>query len=431
MGLIAFGFCLFCFIICIIFTNNKPLHPATLFFGMYSFILFLSLLNMFNIYKPTNEAYFLILLMTASFGIGALTTIFSAVTLHFGNKKKENINQLNIKLFYILVGISIIFLLFDLIIIVKLVYDGVPLWQIRNWTLEEFGSNNPILSKRSFIEELFRTLVLSPVGMLIPPIAAYSFFAPEHNNHKKMILLLSVIRTLLNSMVGGGGRLGFLYFGGCFMVAYLLFSDKKRYQNFKKRKNKRYICIFIIVMIISIILATRMRIGRNYLFQQIYTYFALPPTLLSIWLPEIKNASSTYGILTFYGIVGYFFRALKILGLNFLVPLSYDDAFQHILNAQRFRDVGYGIGNAFVTPVYYLFIDGGKIFVCVVSMFLGAVVSRIHKKLRKKTDIKTFSIYALAMYGVFESFMTIITAVPIHMISFIFIFFMFNKTVKK
>ena len=41
--------------------KGKILSPAILFYGLWSFILFLSNLQLYNITKPSAEAYFLIL----------------------------------------------------------------------------------------------------------------------------------------------------------------------------------------------------------------------------------------------------------------------------------------------------------------------------------------------------------------------------------
>ena len=44
--------------------KNKSISPNVIFFGLWSFILFLSVLNLYNIIKPSNEAYLLIILIS-------------------------------------------------------------------------------------------------------------------------------------------------------------------------------------------------------------------------------------------------------------------------------------------------------------------------------------------------------------------------------
>lgn len=428
MGVFSFIICLLCFIFYLLNTKNRPLHPATLFFGMYSFILFLSLLNLYGIYKPSDEAYLIILLMLIFFAVGSLASFFPYMKLSFGKKDIHVVaHRLNMKLFYALAGIAILFLIYDVIVVIKYYFDGVPLWQIRNWTLEVYGSDNPILSRRTFLEELFRTVVLYPVGMIIPPIASYSFFASEYAGSRKIILFLAVTHVLLTSIVGGGGRLKIIYFAGCFILAYLLFVNKRNIVNLNKSKYKQYLIIFVIIAFLCLVVATNMRMGVGYFFKQLYIYFALPPTLLSIWLPKIENTVHTHGLLSFYGLFGYVFRAFKMLGFQDLVPSIYEDAYRHLLNAQLFRNIGFRMANAFVTPGYYMLIDGGKTFLCIGSAFFGFLAQRVHKKLIRDINIRSFCVYALAMYCVFVSFMSVFTISPLLIISFILIFIVCSR----
>ena len=165
-------------------------------------------------------------------------------------------------------------------------------------------------------------------------------------------------------------------------------------------------------------------------FIEVYTYFALPPTLLSLWLPQIKNVEYTYGLLSFFGIHSYFFRILETIGLGALVPEIYNNAYDHILNAEIFKNTGYGVGNAFVSPIYYFMIDGGYLFVCIASYFFGVIVSNLYNKFEENINIKTFVIYSLIMYGVFLTFIRIQTSIPSYIISFLFIYLIFGNYTK-
>ena len=156
------------------------------------------------------------------------------------------------------------------------------------------------------------------------------------------------------------------------------------------------------------------------LFQQIYKYFALPPTLLSIWLPKIKNINHTYGMVSLFGVHSYFFRVLKAINLEFLIPTIYNESFQHILNVEKFVECGFGAANAFVTPIYYFYIDGGYPFVCIASLLFGMIVSYSYKKICKNITLKNFVKYILITYGVFLTFIRIQTSIPSYIISFIF-----------
>ncbi|MGO5019983.1 O-antigen polymerase [Roseburia faecis] len=424
MGLFALILSIFLFVICILVFDNKPLHPATLFYGLYSFILFLSNMHLFNLFKASEEAYFLITIMLFSFALGSVRSFYPL--LKIGGKKYKK-RDLNIKIFMILTFINIMVLLKDVLMVISLAKSGVPIWQIRNWSLAEMGADNPIMNGRSFLEELVRALVLAPFGMAIPPIASYIFFDSVDRKYKVKIVTLVILQVVLTSIAGGGGRLRFVYACGCFVIAYLMFSNKKLLKNFSKKKYKKYMLLIAIGALIGIGITTIARVGNGTLLKQIYKYFALPPTLLTVWLPEIEKSTKTCGFLTFYGVVGYFFRTLKTLGLDFLVPSIYNEAFNHLLKIQEFRNVGLGTANAFVTPVYYMMVDGGIPFLCFVTLVLSSLAASYHKRLKKNIDICNFSIYAMIMYGVFETFMNVMTAVPAQIITFLLIIILCSK----
>ena len=423
MDKLTFAICGVLFLISVMTSRKRPLSPIVFFYALWTFILFLSVLNLYDIYKPSDEAYLLILLMLLFFYIGSLNSFFTIKKV--GLPKTNEIsalaqNEPNFRLFYFLTIFAIVFALIDCVIVIKLFLGGVPMWQIRNWGLAAFGAENPMVEGRSFLEEIFRSLMIAPFRALIPPVAAFSFFNPESKNKHRPLLILSLVSLLLSTVAGGGGRLGYINYFGCFLLAFLAFSNKSIFRNFNAKKYKKYVLLVLIFGVFVVVLFTNIRTGAGNFIRQTYTYFALPPTLLSVWLTEIKTVRPLFGLLTFFGLHSYFFRGFQTLHLNFLVPEVYQVTFDQVLNAEVFRNTGYGVGNAFVTPVYYFFIDGGYLFVCIASMFFGICVARFFKRFIVKINIKTFTYYALVMFGVLLSMMRIQTCIPAYWISFLF-----------
>ena len=432
MGIVATSISVIFLIVSIKIKKTKSIKPTTIFFALWAFILFLSTLNLYNINKPTNEAYILVMLMLIFFFAGSMIGHFIKIedskrfTKYLNNNKDKKMKIVYV-LFFALSFLSIFFNIIDCVLIVKELSKGTPMWQIRNWGLEPFGSDNPILSRRSFLEDLVRSIILTPFANIVPPITAYYFVNSKNKKMKYSVLINSLIMLLSSSIASGGGRLGFIYYVGCFLLAFYIFCKNK---DNSKEVVKRYIkilLVFIIIAFIFVIGYTSIRAGIGNFIKETYTYFALPPTLLSEWLPEIKETSHTCGLLTTFGIHSYFFRALQTVGLNFMVPQIYNDAYQSILNAEIFRNVGYGVGNAFVTPIYYFYIDGGYPFVCIASLFFGILVSVAYKIFEKNINLRSFAIYALIIYGIFVSFMRIQTAIPAYIISFILVMLCIRK----
>lgn len=418
MGILTFIVCLFLLLINYKQDKKGILSPAILFYALWSFILLLSNLQLYNITKPSNEAYFLILLMLIFFYIGKWLA-YGVIKKNHQKFAEVNINP-KFKIIYFLIFLVIIFTLIDCFIIVKNLKLGIPLSEMRRWRMGAFGiDNNPMLARRTFVEEAFRSIVLAPFETIIPPLAAYYLFSPEKYKKRFLLLALSLLVLLLSSIAGGGGRLGYIYYIGSFLSSALLFSKKSNI-NLKK-----YISIFLCLGIFAIFIFTSIRTDVG-LIKQTYTYFALPPTLLSIWLPKIKEAAPLFGMLTFFGVHSYIFRIFGTLGLNFLVPNAYNLSYNWLLNAEKFVNTGYGVGNAFVTPIYYFFIDGGYPFVIMASTFFGFLIFKFYKK-HNINNVQSFIFYILIMYGVFLSFMRIQTSIPSYIISFILVSFLLKS----
>lgn len=436
MSIVASALSFVFFILSIIIKKSKTIKPSTVFFALWTFILLLSSLNLYNIYKPSNEAYLLIVLMLVFFFcgsvIGSLIKIkLPKIIMEYRKNKKIIYIKPRYIIFFALSFFKILFSLIDCVIIFREYSNGTPMWQIRNWGLEPFGTENPILSRRSFWEEGFRTIILAPFSDIVPPITAYMFFYSNNKKKKYVLLANSLIILILSSISGGGGRIGFIYYIGCFLLAFFMFCRDK---NTTKKVIKKYIkimLIFIIIAILFVVGYTVMRNGIGTFTKEVYTYFALSPTLLSEWLPKLKETPHTYGFLTTFGIHSYFFRGFEFIGLDCLVPQIYNEAYQHILNAEIFKNVGYGIANAFVTPIYYFFIDGGYPFICIASFIFGYLVMVIHTKIEKDINLKSFTFYALIVYGIFLSFIRVQTVIPSYIISYIYIWIILKEVRKK
>lgn len=430
MGIIAFiisvTFLLFSLMISIKM-KKKIVSPNVIFLSLWTFILLLSNLNLYNIIKPSDRAYLLITIMIVFFEIG-----YSAILgLRFQIKTNEKKVTLRKKLFWIFSLLTMLFNVLDIIIVIQQYKKGVPMWQIRNWSLAPYGSSNPILDRQGFIETVLRNIILTPFDAIIGPIAAYKFFTEQDKKEKYSYSIIAIINLILGSMSSGGGRLGFIVFIGCYVLAFVLSIRNNTINSKKIKKYKRNIVLFCIFGILVITLYTVIRAGAKNILKQIYTYFALPPTLLSIWIPTIEKTKLTYGFTTLFGVHSYIFRFLEKVGLKTLIPNLYYISFDNITNAETFRNAGYGVANAFVTPVYYFMLDGGIPAVIIFSFVFGIIVSGISNKLNKihVINLREFVIYCLIMYGIFISFIRIQTSIPTYIISFIYCY-IFIKGVK-
>ena len=432
MRVIAFAVSSFLLLFTVYKDKKAFMSPMVFFYSLWSIILFLSGLNLYGMHKPSDEAYLLLMIMELSFFVGTLFVKtskekkYTVSTDYIESNKYFNI-------IYILSAAIILFNIIDLIIVLEQRGSGVPMWQIRNWTLQPFGSSNPILSRRTLVEELIRTVILSPSQLLIYATSTFYLFNGKNINKKRALMVMSFSILLTSSIANGGGRLGIFYFIISLFFAFIIKAKSSNVDN-TNFKIKKYIKIILSIVLIGgfvMVLYTSMRTGLDKVFKQIYTYFAMSPTLLSEWLPRLKTSQHTYGFLTLFGFHSYFFRALGYVSSS-LVPPVYSLAYNYILNAEVFIDIGSGTSNAFVSPIYYFFLDGGYIFVIIASIIFGFLVARFYEKFKTNINAKTFIIFSLVIYGLFVSFMRIQTAIPAYIISYILVIliFMFLKKQK-
>jgi oligosaccharide repeat unit polymerase len=371
--------------------------------------------------------------MLIFFFVGSL--FVSIKTKHYHNENQENSinkNKHNLRSFYVLIILIIIFRTIDSLVIIKGILDDIPIWEVRRWGLGAYGiDTNPLVDRRSFIEEVFRVLVLKPFWWLVPPVVAFNLFNIETKKKHTTLLVLSLLALVLGSFSGGGGRLVYIYFFGCFFFAFQSLSNKSHFKQFNMKRYKKYAYTMFVFALIMVLLITNVRIGMGTFIKHTYTYFALAPTLLSIWLSDLMESTPLFGMLTFFGAHSHFFRIFQFLGLEVFIPQTYYETFHWILNAEVYRDVGAGNLNAFVTPIYYFFIDGGYLFVCLASMISGIAVVRVFNNFKHNINIKTFTFYSIILNVVFLSFMNIQTINSEFWLSLIFAYILLRPSKKQ
>lgn len=430
MGITALCICIICLVASLLLFRNRLVSPVSFFFALWSLVVFLSLIGLYDMKEPSGEVYFLLMLMVVCFFAGSVA--YERIP---GRKEDKSIVGkvcVRWKIFYILLVMLVLVEIFDAGFMLSHCLNGTQVTEYRNWVYEPWGSRNPVLDRRSLVEEAFRTLVLSPFGALVHPTAAYIFFDRNETRRRRYGLCgISLLHLVLGNISSGGGRLALIYYIGCFLLAFLVFLQEKKITESDKKKYG-ILAGFAILAGMGMLLAnTIARSGTGMLLKHAYTYFAMPPTLLSEWLPTLKEATHTYGMLTFFGVHSYFFRTLHMIGLDSLVPDIYYEAYRHVLNANEFYELGFGTGNAFVTPVYYLFIDGGYLFVCIVSAGFGGVIAALYHRLAREMNIRNFTLYIIMMYGVFVSFMRVSTVIPGYWIEIIAALLLYKKVRKE
>ncbi|SFG64082.1 hypothetical protein [Oribacterium sp. WCC10] len=387
-----------------IVSSHNLFNPNLFMYGIWTVIVGLNCLHMFGINDVSEEAYLMVLLGIIGYFIGELIAI-SARNIYFIIDNDSFYNRtfvINYRLIYGLCYITIALLLIDTLIAANHLMSGLSFTQVRLWLTETYeGNANPIFSRRSYIEQVFRILIVAPFQMALNPLCAIDFFFGERN---RKLLWFTIIIQGFSIISGGGARFGIIILALSFAVTYSIFKCKnislnRELVSYKRRKMMRFIVVGIILVGIITTQRTSVR-----LVEEAYFYFALCLPLLSIWIPAIETLPHTYGMVSLFGITRIPFLILDRLGI-YSSPV-YADAYNYIVQANTFKNVASGIrvANSFVTPYYYLYIDGGYIAIVVGMMMIGLFANRCYRNVMEWFDYKSVYLILLVDIGLFYSF---------------------------
>ena len=82
------------------YRKRNTISPIVIFFLLWTFVLFLSNLNLYGIYRPSFKAYFLIMLMLLFFSVG--------IILNISNEKEREYTDININGENLKIGVEVI-----------------------------------------------------------------------------------------------------------------------------------------------------------------------------------------------------------------------------------------------------------------------------------------------------------------------------------
>lgn len=416
MGIIAALICIIFLLICLKSAKGGLANPFVLYFSLWSVVLCFSVISLFGMYVPSDKTYILITLMNAFFFLGGTVKLPKKI----GIKAKSGEVALNVRLVYLLLVISFVVKFVDFISALQKLQSGMELWEIRQDAFAVYDASNG-----SFFAEVIKNVLISPFNSIVIPLSVYLLFRETNRSATKILVAYLVASTLMGAVSDGGGRLNYIYIAGCAIYSFWFLDKKKIGAIYSRYKHK--INIALILMGTFIIVLTIIRVGIDNLFEQIYTYFGMTPTLLDVNLKVAEGYGYTFGLLTLFGFHSYFFRFLNVVGLPGFVPLAYDRAYQYLLSANVFRNVGFGSANSFVSPIYYFYLDGGYAAVILFSFCFGVLVSNATKMIRGNLNAQTFCYYSIMMYGVFLSFIRIQTTIPSFCISLFMVPLLFKK----
>lgn len=393
-------------------------NPLTVFMSFFGIILLLSSLKLYDLYEVKQFTYFIVVLGLFSFFIGYL---FIDLLKSKGKQiKKERDSQPskslefnpNYKILFFIYIIVIVFLSYRTFQVLIEVSQGTTLTEIRN------HSQN--ILELSGLYNLTNNYVIKPIVFALIPLAVIDLFIG-----KRKILLPSFIVALLYAF-SEGGRFIFLYYIIQFFAGAIIFKKKI----IVTKKTKRRIFLLLTTSIIFILFITNIRSSDTSILKSAYMYLSGAIPHLDYRLGIIADSDRTLGLSFVMGYLTTFFVILNGFGIlpypefyNKAIELGYVEDFVRIGEDSLF--------NAFVTPFYYFYLDGGILGILIFSFIYGLTFTLVYYFLQQRPTIMLLSVYLLLLQGALTSMVRWQFYNPTYSLSFVFLFFIVKLAVKK
>lgn len=383
-------FCLFYFVYAwIIYRRCKDfLNPIFLFCMFWGIINLLVIVNLFSFYYPSKFVFILSFCGCTSFFVSYLIYNFYMTKKNFSLKQSRY--RLRRKLLNLLFLITLVYMIYRLFLTINVIIDGKSLDYIRRLSL---GYDNSLVKTK--FEYLYNGYINKTLIEIIFPILGCVEFS-KNKNWK--YLALSFILMLLNTICTGG-RFALYYFVIIIIYTLLInFSNLKAYII----KNKKVIFFVMIFAFVSLAFVTVLRSGTN-IFSYLYAYFSGAFYNLSVRLESLpQNFHYTYGASSFLGIFKSLFVVLDNINVlaypnwyNYAIGLTNVESFIFLSDTIKF--------NAYVTPIYSFYLDGGILGVVLGFFGSGLITSHVYRRFTIFKDSFSYMWLLFIVIGIFTS----------------------------
>ena len=374
------------------------INPITVFCGLWGFILLLYSLPLYNLFPASSEALMLIISGTGMFSLGA----FFSTTFFFKTKKNSVIpsiesNSVTIRYDILLVlnVISFVFLVgFGFSVIISLI-SGSNFAYIHKMynVVDEEGILGASSLNRSFV-----SWIIWPVMHM--SLAALAVFSQCDNRSKiplkKWCAIIIFSNLGLFTLISG--KRSFLVEAIVFFVVVYIMRGKKVKLS---RKTKLIIIIVagILVWAFNYISVGR---GSDSIISLFYGYLVGCIPHLSVKLQYMPVS-----VVGFTSIYGFFHAPITLCNVvlhSELLSNIRDSMSQLVEYTQQRVFIGQGMTyNAFLTPFYYFYLDGGWVGNILLSFLFGLVSMHIYHRFLKKRDMYSIVIYVLLFFSLYMS----------------------------
>lgn len=384
---------------------HKFFNPVTIMCGIWSVILYLSSLCLFELCQASINSYFILALGVCFFMIGfTARNLFKKkyrIIIRNSNNTVRHKFSLRTKLVWALLIFTLVFEFINAKNSISILSNGGSLDSV----LLSVRANAS--DARGTITNVINNLIVGPFKFAIVPICAYHIA-----NKKQKIMSIFVLILLGIGVISSGGRVLVIYFIVSLCVSFTISHKRHTFsvdviKRIKKQK-KRFVILILFVLFIFILLSIS-RSGER-LIQHTYLYFSMQPIMFETWTQNIKERG-LYGCGE-AALNGFTFHFLYLIKNIFSIPFPkhWYDVFNSIMLVDtNWKPITtYGLpANAYVSAFWYFYLDARIIGVILESFIWGWCCANVFKNAVNNPNIKNICLYSMFLFSVVDSYVRI------------------------
>ena len=363
------------------------INPIFVFCSLFAFSAWLSTLGIEQVQIPSNETFLIVGIGVGFFAIGGFLSdnkVLIKLPLKSANENASYVisdTKLRIRTI-----IGIISSAIELRNTIKVFMSGGLIAVYSQRLAVQFdGAFN--MMRKGFFESVNNQFIFQPVMYFL----LIAFLIKYFENNERKYFIYSII-SLLVILVSNGGRTVVLLFIIYYVVLFLeLKKGKTRALTISRDKVKYLVGGVVAVIVLFYVFSKR---GTN-IVSTIGSYYGYPIIHMQYKLKMAEQYFYTYGMSSFQGLFRPIINVFEIISGSEADILNTTAQISNLANsAYRFTSSVYY--NAFVTPFYYFYCDGGLLGVSILSFIFGWFSNRLYIKHIIKRNNRTVLLFLLS-----------------------------------
>lgn len=374
-------------------------NPVTVFCGLWAVILLGYSMHAYGLYDASDESLYLVIIGTVMFFFGAVCVSLLRLKQTAVNSTVPSIesdsDRVNYGVLLLLNVLVFVFLVSFAVRVMVLLLSGHGFAYIHR--MYNVTGEDGILGESSVNRSIISWFVWPVLHASLASFAVLIQCDSEHKNKlKKWCFLIIVANAALFTLISG--KRSFIFELVVFFLAVSFMRGKKISLS---RRSRFIIALLVVVIILGFVVISNGR-GTTSFISLFYIYIVGCIPNLSIRLQG--SAVDPVGLTSIYG---FFHAPITIINVflhSELLSSIRDSMSQLVEYTQQKALIGSGVSfNAFVTPFYFFYLDGGWTGNVVLSFLFGFLSTCVYHVYLRRRDYKSVVLYLLVFFSLYMS----------------------------